>query len=77
MQAEWFSHTIYDVIHPVIHPDDVQKVTEHLSLSEPVNTGRILDLKSMYRVYTLYNCIDYRVYVYIVYVYSMCVYSIC
>jgi len=38
MQAEWFSHTIYDVI----HPDDVQKVTEHLSLSEPVNTGRIL-----------------------------------
>ncbi|XP_040162175.1 aryl hydrocarbon receptor nuclear translocator homolog isoform X2 [Anopheles arabiensis] len=41
-QNEWYSGSLFDHI----HPDDIEKVREQLSTQEPVNSGRILDLKT-------------------------------
>lgn len=41
-QADWYGSCIYDSI----HPEDVEKVREQLSMQEPQNSGRILDLKT-------------------------------
>lgn len=42
LQADLFSTTLYDLV----HPEDVEKVRDQLSTTESQNTGRILDLKS-------------------------------
>lgn len=40
--AEWSGRSIYELI----HPDDINKIREQLSLSDSQTTGRVLDMKT-------------------------------
>lgn len=41
-QSDWFGSSLYKYV----HPEDIERVREHLSTQEPQNAGRILDLKT-------------------------------
>ncbi|XP_014205398.1 aryl hydrocarbon receptor nuclear translocator homolog isoform X2 [Copidosoma floridanum] len=41
-QSDWYGTSLYNQV----HPDDVEKVREQLSTSEPDHAGRVLDLKT-------------------------------